>query len=49
VAGLGGDLDVPAGDVVPDGVVDQVGHHLLDQQRVTVEGGGLDVGVDVEA
>ena len=45
----GGDLDVPAGDVVPDGVVDQVGGQLLDQERVTVEGGGLDVGLDVQA
>jgi hypothetical protein len=30
VAGLGGDLDVAAGDVVPDGVVDQVHGELLD-------------------
>jgi hypothetical protein len=30
-AGPGGDLDVPAGDVVPDGVVDQVGYQSLDQ------------------
>ncbi len=28
----------PAGDVVPDGVVDQVGGQLLDQEGVTVEG-----------
>ena len=49
VAGAGSDLDIPAGDVVPDGVVDQVGHQLLNQERVTVEDGGLDVGVDVQA
>jgi hypothetical protein len=48
-AGPGGDLDVPAGDVVPDGVVDQVGHQLLDQDGVAVEGGGLDTGLDVQA
>src|ERR1035437_6383978 len=48
-AGPGGDLDIPAGDVVPDGVVDQVGYQLLNQERVTVEDGGLDVGVDVRA
>jgi hypothetical protein len=49
VAGRGGDLDVSAGDVVPDGVVDQVGGQLLDQEGVAVEGGGLDVGLDVQA
>src|SRR5215469_10028103 len=49
VGGPGGDLDVSAGDVVPDGVVDQVGGQLLDQERVTVEYGGLDVGLDVQA
>jgi hypothetical protein len=49
VAGLGGDLDVPTGDVVPDGVVDQVGGQLLDQEGVTVEDSGLDVGVNVQA
>ena len=49
VAGPGGDLDVPAGDVVPDGVVDQVGDQLLDQEGVAVEGGGLDGGVDMQA
>ena len=48
-AGPGGDLDAPAGDVVPHGVVDQVGRQLLDQQRVTIEDGGLDVGLDVQA
>lgn len=48
-AGPGGDLNVPAGDVVPDGIVDQVGHELLDQERVAAEDGGLDVGVDVQA
>ena len=47
--GPGGDLDVPAGDVVPDGVVDQVGHQLLDQERVTFEDGGPEVGVDIQA
>ena len=30
-AGPGGDLDVPAGDVVPYGVVDQIGGQLLNQ------------------
>src|SRR5262249_23308028 len=49
VAGPGGDLDIPARDVVPDGVVDQVGGQLLDQKRVTVEAGGLDVRVDGQA
>src|SRR5689334_9063046 len=49
VAGPGGDLDISARDVVPDGVVDQVGGQLLDQKRVTVEDDGLDVGVDVQA
>jgi hypothetical protein len=49
VAGRGGDMDVPTGDVVPDGVVDQVGGQLLDQERVTVESGGLDVGLDMQA
>jgi hypothetical protein len=49
VAGPGGDLDIPARDVVPDGVVDEVGGQLLDQKRVAVEDGGLDVGVDVQA
>jgi hypothetical protein len=34
---------------VPDGVVDQVRYQLRRQQRVTVEDGGLDVGVDVQA
>ena len=48
-AGPGGDLDIPARDVVPDGVVDQVGGQLLDQKRVTVEDGGLDIGADVQA
>ena len=49
-AGLaaGGDLDVPGGDVVPDGVVDQVGDQLLDQEGVAVEGGGLEAGLDVQ-
>jgi hypothetical protein len=41
LAGAGGDLDVPAGDVVPDGVVDQVSGQLLDQKAVTVEGGRI--------
>src|SRR5215831_16857051 len=41
VAGPCGDLDIPARDVVPDGVVDQVGGQLLDEKRVTVEDGGL--------
>jgi hypothetical protein len=45
----GGDPDVPARRVVPDGVVDQVRGQLLDQQQVTVEGGGLEVGADAEA
>src|ERR1017187_7066630 len=49
VAGPGGDLDVPAGGILPDRVVDQVGGQLLDQEGVTVEGGGLDVGLDVQA
>jgi hypothetical protein len=49
LAGLGGDLDVPAGEVVPDGVVDQVGGQLLEQEGVTIEGGGLDSGPDVQA
>jgi hypothetical protein len=49
VADLGGDLDFPAADVVPDGVVDQVRDQLLDQERVTVEGGGLEIGLDVQA
>jgi hypothetical protein len=48
-AGPGADLDLPAGDVVPDGVVDQVGGQLLNQQGVTVDGGGLDGGLDVQA
>jgi len=48
-AGPGGDLDVPAGDVVPDGVVDQVGYQLLDQEGVAVEDGGLDGGADIQA
>ena len=43
------DLDIPAPDVVLDGVVDQVGHQLLDEERITVEDGGLDVVVDVHA
>lgn len=34
---------------MPDGVVDQVGHQLLNQQRVTVESGGLDAGLVVQA
>jgi hypothetical protein len=34
---------------VPDGVVDQVGGQLLDQEGIAVEGGGLDVGLDVQA
>src|SRR5580658_11078826 len=37
VAGRGGDPDVPAGDVVADAVVDQVGDQLLNQERVTIE------------
>jgi hypothetical protein len=49
VAGLCADLDVPAGDVVPDGVVDQVDGQLLDQQGVAVQGGGLDGSVDGQA
>ena len=49
VAGPGGDLDVPARDVVMNGVVDQVGHQLLNEEGVTVEDGGLDAGVDVQA
>ena len=49
VGGPSGDADVPAGDVVPDGVVDQVGGELLKQQRVAVEGGGLEVGLDMQA
>jgi hypothetical protein len=49
VAGAGGDLGVPAGDVVRDSVVDQVGRQLLDQERVTADSGGLDVGLDVQA
>jgi hypothetical protein len=48
-AGRRGDLDVPAGDVVLDGVVDQVGGQLLDQERVPVENGRLDAGVDLQA
>src|ERR1700677_974214 len=49
VAGRGGDLDVSAGDVVPDGIVDQVAGQLLDHERVTGDGSGLEVGVDVQA
>jgi hypothetical protein len=45
----GRDLDVPAGDVVADGVVDQVGHQSLDQEGIAVEGGVLDNGVDLQA
>src|SRR5580698_6285859 len=47
--GAGGDLNGPAGDVVPDGIVDQVGHQLLDQERITFQAGGLDVGLNVQA
>jgi hypothetical protein len=49
VAGPGGDLYVPARDVVLDGVVDQIGHELLDQERVAVEDGRLDARLDVQA
>lgn len=48
-AGFGGHLDVPAADVVPDGVADQVGHQLPDQERVAVEDAGLEVGADPQA
>src|ERR1700683_1238311 len=47
--GPGSDPESPGREVVPDGVVDQVGHQLLNQERVAVGDGGLDVGVDVQA
>src|ERR1700744_312515 len=48
VPGSGRDLNVTAGDVVLDGVVDQVGHQPFGQNAVTVECSGLGSGPDVQ-
>jgi hypothetical protein len=45
----GGDLDVPARDIVPHGVLDQVRYQPPDEQRVAVNAGGPDVSQDLEA
>lgn len=54
--GPSGGVDPPAGNVVLEGIVDEVGDHSFDQQGVTVEKGGLNgrlgvhpQAVDVEA
>ena len=49
VGGVGGDLHVPAGDVVADGVVDEVGDEAFDESGVAVERGGADGGLDVQS
>jgi hypothetical protein len=47
-AGPGTDQDISAWDVVPHGVIDQVGHQLLDQERIALEGGGPDLPADTQ-
>jgi hypothetical protein len=48
VCGAGRDSDVPAGDVVADGIVDEVGDESFDQSRVAVERSGEDGGLDMQ-
>ena len=49
VADSGADADLPPGDVVPGGVVDEVGGQLLDEKRVAVNSGGFEGGLDPQA
>ena len=48
VGGIGGDVNFPAGDVVADGVVDEVGDEAFEEPGVAVERGGTDSGLDVQ-
>ena len=45
----GGDVRVAAGQVVPDGVVDEVGHQALRQARVAGRRGGGEFGGEADA
>jgi hypothetical protein len=49
VGDRGGDLNVSAGQVVADGVVDQVGDETLDEPAVSIEPSGADRGLDMQS
>ena len=49
VARPGGDEDIPACDVMPDGVVDQIRDQLVEQQRVAQQHRRLQIAADVQA
>ena len=48
-AGDDRDLDVPASDVVADGVVDEARHETVDEADVTENGGITDSGVELQS
>src|SRR5271154_5271941 len=48
VGGIGRDVNVPAGDVVADGVGDEVGYEAFEESGVAVERGGTDDGLDLQ-
>ena len=49
VGGVGGDVNVPAGDVVADGVVDEVRDETFEESGVAVEGSGAHGGIDMQS